>query len=678
MIGNIIKPYEDELLYSYLYRLAVVNGLDIKTFYSMVTYLPKKGEIKYQTIFDPAYLAKMLGPSVVDGSIDLLNKTSLLSYMPLFYNKNRVSNFVGCMYDLKGLKPLIRNKAFPMKELRACPECMEEKFYFRRIHQLPGMTYCPKHKVPLMIYTGRKYHEFEDNSYSRCKEDNEEMLYAQHIDVLSQIIEDFNIYDVVDNLDVKDASLTINNQHVPDKQFFFDLFRYVDKIPEAIFKCQKRKRELLDIVKESYELRSKYSDKYVKVKCKDCGLCFISTPERLESGWECPHKDYELDIEAKFRRLFKYKSEGKFSLVKGYVSPSEKIVYRCNACGRERARRPMEFLTYPNKCVCEREFDIEDERLKLKEIGFDLLDYDSKTCRGTFKGLDCGHTFTYKYHRFVKDPYCRICNPRDYTDESYQKKLDEIHNGKYTLISHFKGIKNEVTVRHCCGKEITNRADAFLGKYRCPKCEFKENTVITKEVLDRMSQYKDSDVIFTSDFSDYGSDTIKYALKNLTNRGLITRQIKGAYTKSSKKLTGEELVKAKYIKNKGEVFGFLVGKSFLYEIGAISEKPDTMIIVSNNSIQERFSNSVAFGTKIRIKKAPVHITHRNAGELQVLTLTASLRNSKIGFGSVKRELRKHCKKNGITEESLMKYIDIVTNKSATKEWVTNCIKELRV
>lgn len=159
-VPNIIEPLEDELFFSYIYRLAIANGyptlIDFIQGLSNTKLSPNKlyqlarnydGDILFSILFKhinyeiPAYI---------------FQRCSLFPYQSLFLTKETKQKYKS--YLLCGYPDLKKTYGRSMKLINHpvyCKECEAEDLdnlgysYLRRSHQLPFISLCHKHQSQL-------------------------------------------------------------------------------------------------------------------------------------------------------------------------------------------------------------------------------------------------------------------------------------------------------------------------------------------------------------------------------------------------------------------------------------------------------------------------------------------------------------------------------------------------
>ena len=178
-IPNVIPPFEDELLYSYILRLADANGFDDISLFLKFYINDQKGlknpTIKYYSEEPLNGLVKYLHPVLnADGSeTDFLSffldhsMTRFFHAYQIYFPEDRLirEQFYTGKYLSSSVRYEFRNRPL----LYFCPECMEEdmkkhgQHYIHRIHQNPYAHICPLHFCALKYYSGIPGEELSDN-----------------------------------------------------------------------------------------------------------------------------------------------------------------------------------------------------------------------------------------------------------------------------------------------------------------------------------------------------------------------------------------------------------------------------------------------------------------------------------------------------------------------------------
>lgn len=152
----------DELLCSYLARLAAFNGLGTTRFYEY--FIGKPGTLPTTDL--PANLAslrKRLGQnSPFDSVIDMILRATIYPYHRVFLSPQADQSVMealrhGHRNNPKATLGRLANRFGANPALRFCPVCVQDDYknlgspYWRRTHQLPGVVACPHHGNNLQV-----------------------------------------------------------------------------------------------------------------------------------------------------------------------------------------------------------------------------------------------------------------------------------------------------------------------------------------------------------------------------------------------------------------------------------------------------------------------------------------------------------------------------------------------
>ena len=182
-IPNVIPPFEDELLYSYILRLADANGFDnislFLKFYVNDQLGIKNPTIKYNSEEPLNGLVKYLHPVLNPDGTETDFLTFYLDHsMARFYHGYLYSHITSSLIKLQFMSHSddyylnfhVRYERRNRPPLNFCPKCMAEdkerygKFYIHRIHQNTYAHLCPIHGCGLLYYDGSPGQELKDES----------------------------------------------------------------------------------------------------------------------------------------------------------------------------------------------------------------------------------------------------------------------------------------------------------------------------------------------------------------------------------------------------------------------------------------------------------------------------------------------------------------------------------
>lgn len=167
-------------------------------------------------------------------------------------------------------------------------------------------------------------------------------------------------------------------------------------------------------------------------------------------------------------------------------------------------------------------------------------------------------------------------------------------------------------------------------------------------------------------YKNYSQPWIYKEIMKLRSEGKIIRFEKGIYYIPTKTILGQGklnpmlVVEKKYLKNAGEIVGYLSGTSFLNIIGISNQVPSTFEIYTNNETSQVREVSVG-KQKVILRKSRTKVTSDNVFVLSFLEMMNSVTPA---FFNEERTatIKKYIKSNGITRQSITKYARFFPDK----------------
>ncbi|WP_248621246.1 DUF6088 family protein [Enterococcus cecorum] len=172
--------------------------------------------------------------------------------------------------------------------------------------------------------------------------------------------------------------------------------------------------------------------------------------------------------------------------------------------------------------------------------------------------------------------------------------------------------------------------------------------------------------ILFSDLLELGisKSNLSQQLSKLCKKGELVKYDKGIYylpkkTRLSQNIvpSGKSIAEAKYLFNKGKVYGYYSGNTFANLIGISTQVPQKLEIVTNN-ISAKYKEEQIGRQLFIIRKTRVPITDKNVRVVQVVDLLNNL-DSYLDDGNLdnaKNQLQKYIKNNQITKEDVDRVI----------------------
>ncbi len=154
------KPYDDELLYSWLMRLPEINGLSLPFFanaYMKAKYRIHRVRVPYdiKKEFLPLFQHQLL----FHGQKEMIMQTTTFPFESMFLTEGEQAKYIN--YLTRPADKLNAMGRSLFLKIRICPACYQEDVnrygegYFHREHQLSGLCMCPQHHVRLLEYNGK-------------------------------------------------------------------------------------------------------------------------------------------------------------------------------------------------------------------------------------------------------------------------------------------------------------------------------------------------------------------------------------------------------------------------------------------------------------------------------------------------------------------------------------------
>jgi hypothetical protein len=536
---------EDELIYSWMFRLAKLNGISsLRHFGGSYIYpnyyLKEKRYVKYDCPEDLYLFWKFLGIEDQMNVIEFFLETSIYSAVAPFMTRSIQTYYINMSFRKKHKdNKVISSVNALISKLRICPACVKEDirskgfFYYHRTHQIPGVNVCYKHGCLLHLYTGNVEKEF-DNPLQNSKEcvpnatinimveyavfakkllDSHlaisikeikgiifsELRYrgftAQNYLQLSENIQRegySNLFesDIIKFLRVK----LIGAQYVSAidcMAMLLYLFKTMDNILPLIPKDEAV--EFFGKLKKSnYTLISEYRSDIVELHHNNCGETYCIIPDGFVNGWHCPSCDMNKTNQEIVKTLIVEGGKGQYELLDDFKSIDSNIKLYHKKCDKSYVTKARNFIYDDKRCVCENKHTDNYIKRKIESLGdFELIDYKSTSSPLTIKHKKCGEVFDYPYHKFLKYPWCKVCKPATRDEEAFIKEIDDLVGNEYELIGPYidKDTKVEI-LHHKCGRPKKYFVRHFLNGERCQYCNRQITQYEFKRLVNELSSGK--------------------------------------------------------------------------------------------------------------------------------------------------------------------------------------------
>ena len=367
--------YPDELMYSWVCRLAKANGLTLKEFYR--EYMGDENVEYYSLNYDLkrnfAFLCERM--YMQNYMVKLFLNTTTFRFEAMMMTEEQQAKIVNSVF---GIQNKLNAPVYNMvKNINICPECMKEdieKFgepYLHCSHQLFGVQTCYKHKCLLHVFTGKKGHEcdFDEMDYTELQtkisiESNN--VYSEYIYTLFQSNINTNKWIV------RDILLERINEMGKD-QFLgkFGKWKYYDLADYDVQRVLKKKvlwypRNLLknelismamflypDVNELIQKLKEKSLDSVIsEYTCPNCGKTYISTPFMREELFGCPFCNTGRSEQEILSNIFE---KNGYELRSEFESLGKPVTLFHRDCENTISIKPRVFLFENIRCTCRRE-----------------------------------------------------------------------------------------------------------------------------------------------------------------------------------------------------------------------------------------------------------------------------------------------------------------------------------
>ena len=506
-IPNVIAPYPDELLYSWVLRLAKANCLSVHHFFNLyfgeeATGKGGKIPVDIRKGFNSFYNSLNCEMSISELYLSL----STIQFELLSYPQKMQTKFINPIFRKES--KVNRISEYLMTDFCMCKECMKEdeelfgETYIHRSHQLSGVCVCHKHHAPLFIQKTNMKCVYEDETLEQIELINDfekECEYADYthfllknnfqsnsndlkaiifnkleiqeskkkeiVNKINQILENETTYTKQSPWSQKDNSFPIKD--------FIKVLMYVYPNPEDVL------------------IKTKKSTLIIEQKCNKCGRLFYTTEQAIKDGWGCTFCDDELKEVDLIKRLIKIGGNEEY-VFKGFLQGKSKnnILLFHKSCGKEYSANLNDFIYKHIRCKCNIKMQRKEAEKEMKKYPqFKLIEFNGATSPAKFYHKDCDREFDVKsFRRFFKVPKCPHCaKEQGFTKENFEQEIRDIVGDEYAVCSIGSTRKDKVVIKHnVCGCVHEYIPYNFFMGGRCPKCY---NPVSLRELQMMLKEY---------------------------------------------------------------------------------------------------------------------------------------------------------------------------------------------
>ena len=489
------KPYPDELLYSWLHRLASLNGL---YFYNFMSAYVMNSQTSAKTVF-PFDIRNGFDIFYKNAQLDVDEASLYLQMSTLSYEclamevgaQSKVASNVFYPFDL------INTPANTfIDKANVCPDCLKEDIllygepYLHRAHQLSGVCKCHKHGTILRRYSGAP-----NKACFYNLDDYVEITSASEIDY-SNFAYDLLNANIRTNFEIikgvlKDKGITVTSS-LNTGDLLGHLYNLCNGDVNVLSELLAIKEEPFN--SSEYILQNQIS--ILNTYCRNADkTTFVSTSYGFNVGWRNFRDFIGLSEQERMKKMIQLAGNSEYELASQFESMN-KVVSIEHICGRTSKIKPREFLYEGKRCPCENIIFEDEAARRIESLGpYKLIEFTKAEMPVKIQSLVCGHTFTTRYRKFIKSPNCRVCyaGPPVVTTEDARERINKVSNGEYELVGEYTNSRTEVEILHKrCGKVFKYRLNKFVDKKkRCPYCD-KGNETLWDRGYEKLVEYKNN------------------------------------------------------------------------------------------------------------------------------------------------------------------------------------------
>ena len=542
-IPIIVEPYPDELLYSWILRLAKANGLSPLRFFEGYFGFSclRKGAMPLDIRDGYRNFYKALNSNL--NEMQLYFKLTTMQFELSFCTPEKQLQILNNVLRRPGELNIVSKYYFSKPKI--CLQCMKEDMeeygeaYFHRCHQLSGVTTCYKHSTPLYELDrmkGARY-EFDWQASRKIKDEitDFDVAYAKYAyellninfssnynDIFSLITKTLNVQNfgknrysrqnLVDNIlkllpnlsnvkRLQQANIVLSVQNTINilMQLFPDVHDFINALP-------------------SYEM---ITTEY----CDVCNEDYCTTPKAKQNGWGCPVCDDRLNDRTLANRLVNSIGNGEYQLKDIVPGKVKKAVVHHKKCGKTYSVGLKTFIYDNPRCECMLTLQPENAKEKMLQYeDFELIEFKALTKPAKLKHKVCGNIFEVRqFLHFIKVPMCRCCEMTQVaTTESFKKEVEDLVGDEYEIIGEVFTKEEPVKMRHnVCGKEHMYNPWHFTLGSRCPHCTSLVNADILNKMFDDYTDGRYQIVEKLSRYKNVVLDTVTNNTMEMSNELIV-------------------------------------------------------------------------------------------------------------------------------------------------------------
>lgn len=423
----------DELLYSYIQRLAIANGVPHEMFDAAYAISPSAlpAGSKHRPRRDSAEdFSKLYVSTRQPGSLlrFYLNSTIFPGYVPLV-SRPVLASYVARLSYRPGLDGLVSIRNALLSRVRICPECVREETetsgscYLHRSHQMVDAAACYKHGCQLLEYDnpGHSCAELSDRSHFKpLRYSSPNVEYERFLHELLHSAIQTSLEDVLPALQAADEKEAQQYHKIPLNKIsprkiahsLYRVFQTVGTLKEVLpGRDVQIEGRIAKVIYGSCQMTQEYRDDFVELQCLDCGLIYVTTPYRVLQGFRCPDCDSRLGQEALLQRITREAYNGSYELTGMHLGTVASLTLRHKPCGQDQRVNAQHFISGELCCEACNQMTEELMRQKIRDVGksaFELTGFGNGGQPIILHTL-CDRQFVKRYEVFSRHPTCPRC-----------------------------------------------------------------------------------------------------------------------------------------------------------------------------------------------------------------------------------------------------------------------------
>lgn len=507
---------------------------------------------------------------------------------------------------------------YDLTQLKRCPKCAEEDrkqygtFYYRRSHQILGVTTCWKHHVPLEVYCGTRLHELEEGQpfkilpsvlqnvpYAMFAHDFLEADIQISNRQLKEVIHKILVEKFNNDFDVFQDELFVSYGEILTKQAKNNLLFMIDG--DAYMSCQ-------DILVSLFFL----FDTVAKLKT-------YIVPEKVDINTELLHKNHCQLIGSTDPHIVEIEdNQGRRTCIHP-TALTNNWQGMCPKVDRSTMRKAYTAETFMQ------------EVNKLVGDAYSLAEpFDCSKRNVALRHNKCGQIHVYSKDRFLTGQRCPACSIPQ-TEKQFIESVSKMSHGRYVIeakrsFRRYTVLDTKTQNRFDLEqKHILQELNRPTVSPLLPMDTAVDSVKPTAKWLTLLEYINHNcphgDVIITGDIDIEGftKQSLSGAFRTLMKKGYVKSIGEGLYCYPDDKFTPEEVVVSKYIFRGGKHIGYFIGNTALYKMGIVSEPPKLFTFRSNrmSSNNTEGTHTKAAGMEIFAKGPFAEITEKN-WEIQMI------------------------------------------------------------